>query len=376
MDPVEPLDPLPGNPGTPLFLPDWLARRAALTPERTALLWRGEARTFAELDTAATRMAQGLRALGVLPGDRVALLLGNGPPFVELLHGAGRAGAVLVPLNLRLRPPELAWQVADAAPRLLLFEEGTASLAAILRPELPGLAMAPVEERDGWAGGSAAGEPPGPGPGLPPGFRVDLAAPHTLLYTSGTSGRPKGAILTYGNLWWSAVGSLLHQGLHHDDWWLACLPLFHVGGLGILVRAVLAGVPVILHERFDPVAANRAIDQQGATLVSLVATMLVRMLEARGDTPYPPSLRCLLVGGGPVPAALVEACARRGIPVSPAPTGSPRPLPRWPPSRRARRAASPAPPGNPSSPPRCGWYETARSCLRGKPGRSWSGDPP
>jgi O-succinylbenzoic acid--CoA ligase len=95
------------------------------------------------------------------------------------------------------------------------------------------------------------------------------------------------------------------------------LPLFHVGGLAILFRSVIAGVPVILHEAFDPARANRAIDEERVTLVSVVANMLGRMLDAQGERPYPPTLRCILLGGGPAPRPLLDDCLRRGLPVSP-----------------------------------------------------------
>jgi O-succinylbenzoic acid--CoA ligase len=144
---------------------------------------------------------------------------------------------------------------------------------------------------------------------------IDLAETYTIIYTSGTTGQPKGALLSYGNYWWSAVGSALNLSSHADDRWLAVLPLFHVGGLSILVRAAIYGIPVVLHSSFDPAAVNRAIDEDGVTIISVVSTMLQRMLEQRGARPYPASLRCVLLGGGPAPQPLLEACAARGVPV-------------------------------------------------------------
>jgi O-succinylbenzoic acid--CoA ligase len=101
------------------------------------------------------------------------------------------------------------------------------------------------------------------------------------------------------------------------DRWLACMPLFHVGGLSILFRAVLYGNTVVVHERFDPAAANRAFDRDGVTRASLVATMLARILEDRGDRPAPPQLRCVLLGGGPAPASLIERARELGFPIAP-----------------------------------------------------------
>jgi O-succinylbenzoic acid--CoA ligase len=146
-------------------------------------------------------------------------------------------------------------------------------------------------------------------------LRHDPAHVFTILYTSGTSGRPRGAMLTVANHWWSAVGSALNLGTREDDRWLACLPLFHVGGLSILLRAAMYGITAVVHDGFDEIAVNHAIDEEGITIVSVVASMLQRMLDARADEAFPPSLRCVLLGGGPAPRALLERCAAAGIPV-------------------------------------------------------------
>jgi O-succinylbenzoic acid--CoA ligase len=136
------------------------------------------------------------------------------------------------------------------------------------------------------------------------------------MYTSGTSGRPKGAMLTYGNFFWSAFGSMTQLGIHEDDRWLACLPLFHVGGMSILFRSVLNGTTCVIHNGFDAARANEAIDKDGVTIASLVSTMLIRMLAERGGRAFPPSLRCVLLGGGPVPRELVDKGLKLGTPIA------------------------------------------------------------
>ena len=262
-------------------LPDWLHQRALLTPDRPGLLVRDDLMwTFAELDQRVGRVAGGLRRRGVEAGQRVAVRMPNGASFVLAVHALARLGAVLVPINTRLTQAETAWQIQDVGARHVLDD------ASSLEDDEP----------------------------VPP-REVDLGQPHSIIYTSGTSGRPKGAILTFGNQWWSAIGSALNLGLLPDDRWLACLPLFHVGGLSILLRSVIYGMTAVAHERFDPREVNRAIDEQGVSIVSVVSTMLDRMLAERGGRPYPPSLRCLLLGGGPAPRPLLEAAARLGAPV-------------------------------------------------------------
>lgn len=283
-------------------LPDWLAARAASSPDGLALSCAGPtlepARfTYADLHVAASAVARRLAALDVVPGDRVALLLRNRAEFAALVHAAPRLQVVLVPLNTRLTPAELAWQVADSGARLLVHAWDEA-------PRFEGVRVVHVGEleRGGEADVALADS-------------IDLDAVHTIVYTSGSSGRPKGAMLTYGNHWWSAVGSALNLGLRPDDRWLAVLPLFHVGGLAILLRSAIYGTAALVHEAFDPAAVNRAIDEEGVTIVSVVSAMLARMLDERGPRPYPPSLRCVLLGGGPAPRPLLEECARRGCPV-------------------------------------------------------------
>ena len=291
-------------------LPEWLHQRARLSPERPAILYQADCLRFADLDRLVTDTAGGLAAAGVSAGDRVALLARNGMDFVRVLYAAARLGALVVPLHARWTTGELAATFRDCGAELLAHDDASATTAATVVNPLPttrGVRISTLAERGSAAEGGAS-----PAQEL---NRISLYAAHSIVYTSGTSGTPKGTVLTFGNHFWNAVGSALNLGLREDDRWLACLPLYHVGGLAILLRSVLYGIPVILHERFDAAAVNRDIDEKGVTIISVVSTMLLQMLEERkGDHRYPPSLRCVLVGGGPVPQPLLEECVRRGIP--------------------------------------------------------------
>lgn len=299
---------------TPHVLPDWLSYRAVTTPERLALIAGEERSTFAQLDTWVTLTARRLAALGINSDSRVATLLPNSARVVEIVHALRRLGAVLVPLNTRLTAAELAWQIGDVGARLLVVDDRTASLANEIRAELPDLTVVTVGVLPGNTTRLAEISPAEPVPGGPREW-IDLDAVMAIIYTSGTTGRPKGAMLSYGNFWWSALGSALNLGSHADDRWLACMPLFHVGGLSILTRSAIYGITAIVHESFDPAAVNQAIDEERVTIVSVVSTMLRRMLAERGERPYPPWLRCVLLGGGPAPRPLLESCAARDIPV-------------------------------------------------------------
>lgn len=293
--------------------PDWLAFRAATSPHRCAIVAGDGEWTFAELDAVVTRAARQLAALGVQQGDRIATLLHNGPAAAMLPHAALRLGVTLVPLNVRLADAELSWQIGDAAPRVLVAEERTVARAEQARLRHPALVIARVDRA-----GVVCAHPAGDvheNPDAPLRLSHDADAVLAIIYTSGTTGQPKGAMLTVGNFWWSAMGSALNLGTHADDRWLACLPLFHIGGLSIVLRSAIYGITAVVHDEFDASAVNAAIDGGGVTIVSVVAVMLQRLLDARHDRPVPRTLRCVLLGGGPAPEPLMQRCASLGVPV-------------------------------------------------------------
>jgi o-succinylbenzoate---CoA ligase len=257
----------------------WLARAAAARPEHTALQTpRGEW-SYARLHAAARSGAGELAARGTGPGSHVAIALPGGLAFAQALHACLLLGAIAVPVDLRLSPTERA-RIADGA--------------AVL-----------VEE--------PLGEGPVPA-AVPAACAHDLDATAVVIHTSGTSASPRPIELTYGNFLWSALGSAVALGLDPEERWLCALPLAHVGGLSILLRSAIYATTAIVHERFEVDRAAHALGAQRATLVSLVATTLARLLDAGLERP--PALRCALTGGGPVPAALLARARDAGVPVS------------------------------------------------------------
>lgn len=278
---------------------DWLAHRADVLPNHEALIDGDLSLTFAELNQRVLALVGALEDAGVRPGDRVAILAQNSVELVEAIHAVPRAGAILIPLNTRLTTSELATQLRDAGGRLLLCERSTEAAAGAA------------------ATAASAAVLPLPLDGRAPSRPVNthqLDDVHSIIYTSGTTGRPKGAMLTFGNFWTSAAGSAFNLGVMADDRWLACMPLFHVGGLSIVLRSAIYGTTIVLQHGFDEREVVASLHRDGVTHISVVASMLQRSLDA-DDRRSPPSLRVVLVGGGPVPPDLLARALDRGFPV-------------------------------------------------------------
>lgn len=281
-------------------LDDWLAQRARSLPEAEAVV-AGERRlTYRDFDERVRGLAGALLAQGVGPRDRVAVLARNSLDFAEALHAIPRAGAICLPLNLRLTPDELAFQLRDAEARLLLTDPLNQDRAreAATRADGVTVLMLPLT-------------------GVHGGQLGDTHEPndvHSIVYTSGTTGSPKGAMLTFGNIYASATASAFNLGVLPGDRWLACMPLFHVGGMAIVLRSAIYGTSFVIHEGFDERAVVDSLHGERITTLSVVATMLQRMLDL-DERPAPASLRAVLVGGGPVPEVLLARAMERGYPV-------------------------------------------------------------
>lgn len=256
----------------------WIHEAAGKHPARVAIEGVERSLTYAELLAEAEGASGALQRLGVRRGDRVALALPGVEDFAVALHGCLLAGAVAVPLDLRLTEEERAAQLGGAS--VILSEP---------------LESAPVS----W---------PMTGVG-------DL--PVTLMHTSGTTAAPKQVALTRENWLANALGSAVALGLDQAERWLCPMPLTHVGGLSIPIRSAIYATTALVHGRFDTerVLAELMDPGRRITLVSLVPTMLSRLLDAGLERP--PALRWALIGGGPIPAALLERAADAGVPVAP-----------------------------------------------------------
>jgi fatty-acyl-CoA synthase len=292
----------------------WIERHAEFYPGRTALRFQGQALSYGELGPRIERAAAMLRGeLGLRRGDRIAWLGLNHPDLLVLLFAAARSGLMLAPLNWRLAPPEHAFILRDAGARVLFAQaELAAPLGRETVPEGCRLVLA-----DGAGGSEARLEDLLAAAGPAPGRDGGPDDPLLLVYTSGTTGRPKGAVLSQRALDCNAANAAHMHDLTARDHILTVLPMFHVGGLNIQTTPALkAGAMVTLHDRFEPGAFLAAVAADRPTLTVLVPATISALLGHPGwATADLSSLRAVATGSMAVPTGLIEAFHARGVPV-------------------------------------------------------------
>ncbi|MFY4777279.1 o-succinylbenzoate--CoA ligase [Metabacillus sp. RGM 3146] len=282
-----------------MVMPNWLMQRAHLTPERIGLVYNEKEFTFLKLHEEATLKFLKLKNFGVEKGDHVAVLMKNSAEMVSLLHAIFYAGAQAVLLNSRLTEEELRWQLEDAEAKLAVCDASL--IGKIEASNTSVISLDQLNQAEELA--------------YTPEKEFNLKQTASIMYTSGTTGFPKGVQQTFGNHWWSASGSLLNLGLSENDKWLAAVPVFHISGLSILFRSVIYGISVVLFDKFDAKSINQTIMTKGITTISVVGTMLKEMIEEMGERKYPKTFRCMLLGGGPAAKSMLEECKEKKIPV-------------------------------------------------------------
>ncbi|WP_090385539.1 o-succinylbenzoate--CoA ligase [Natronobacterium texcoconense] len=299
-------------PGLEASPPDLLASRAAATPETTAMIdvETGHEWTYTEFDE---RVAAVARAFAP-DSSRIGILMDTRPAFAVVFFAAMRTGTTVVPLNVRETTETLAGKVERTGCETIVCEretEGTAleisdrtnagPVVSVDEPEAGTVEYLSDRTEDGVSSASDR--------------EIDPDDTQLIMFTSGTSGEPKGVRLTVGNLLASATASAFRLGVDPDDRWLCCLPMYHMGGLAPVLRSTLYGTTVVIQREFDPLETARVLEEYDVTGVSLVPTMCKRLLEA-GWEPAD-SLRFVLLGGAPATEDLLERCLEAGVPVHP-----------------------------------------------------------
>jgi fatty-acyl-CoA synthase len=298
-------------------LGSWPERRRRLTPERDAIWFEGHSRSHAGFADRVRRAAGALAGLGVRAGDRVAWISGNHPSALETLYACGQLGAIWVPLNARLTAPEAEYLLSHSGASVVVHGAGHGVLADALRDRVPGVRS--------WV----AAEPPAEGgrsslpyeellaasAAEPRDEPVDLDDPCLVMYTSGTTGRPKGAVLTHGNMTWNATNCLLGFDLSPTERTLAVAPLFHIGGLnGTVTPTLLRGGCAVIVRGFDPAATLAVLESQSVNSFFAVPTMLDAMArDPDFRTRDLSALRTIGAAGAPLALSTLRTWLARGV---------------------------------------------------------------
>ncbi|MFI5197620.1 MAG: long-chain fatty acid--CoA ligase [Thermoanaerobaculia bacterium] len=286
---------------------DVLGERTRLTPAKTALVEVATGRrfTYAELDARAEGAARALtEGVGLRKGDRLALLAGNRVEFLDVFFACGKTGVVLVPLNTRQTVGELQGIVEDAQPKAFLYDKSYGEIAEELLRRVRGVRGVPLDAAAAPAG-AAAESTSRPAP-------EDL---YCLLYTSGTTGKPKGVMVPHRMVGWNAVNTAVSWQLREDDVSPIFTPLYHAGGLGAFLTPIVAiGGTIVLHAGFDAEEVLATIGRERCTVVLGVPTIFRMLLESEGfaDADFS-SVRWFACGGAPLPLDLIEAWQARGV---------------------------------------------------------------
>src|SRR5690625_2607919 len=283
-------------------IPHWLTKQASLAPEQLAIETDdGKQVTFAELKQLSQSYAKRLAGIGVKQGSHVGLFSGNEKQMIVLIHALSYLDAVIVMLNTRLTARELNYQLSDAEVDLVLvsdalnkdFQQKDLKVKSYAFSDIEKLAEKDVTLKS----------------------EIYLDDPYTIMYTSGTTGKPKGVVHTYGNHWFSAIGSALNLGINKTDKWLCMLPIFYVSGFSICMRSVIYGMPLYLLDNFSEQLVHEAIIEKGVTIVSVVTVMLERLLTTIDQRQYPSTFRCSLFGVDAITLHTLEHTKKKNIPV-------------------------------------------------------------
>jgi fatty-acyl-CoA synthase len=294
-------------------LGSWPARRARMTPDRPAFVFEDTTTTFADVLVETGHIAHALRGLGIGRGDRVAYVGANHPTCIEVLFAAGMLGATYVPVNARLTAPELEFVLSDSGASVLVHGAGMDDRVPALADAVPDLRLVGVH--GSLAGGAALADLVADAPTDVVDEAVTLDDTAMIMYTSGTTGRPKGATLTHGNLTWNAVNVLVDLDLAGDDVALVTAPLFHAAALNMLaLPTFVKGGAAVIAQAFDPGAAFDLIERHGVTFMFGVPAMYLAMAQhPRWADADLSSVRILECGGAPVPESLIRTYQERGL---------------------------------------------------------------
>ncbi|MCU5784169.1 AMP-dependent synthetase and ligase [Alcanivorax balearicus MACL04] len=294
---------------------DWITHHATQDPQRMALVFGDLRLTYSELNQRINRLANALTDLGVAKGDRVALLMLNGNHFIESFFACAKLGAIALPLNYRLSAEEIGFILGDAGATVLLYQPALADLFRSIRQNTAlhhGIATEGEAEPGDHRYDALLDAAPASEPGVP----LNQNDPLMMMYTSGTTGKPKGALLSHGNPTWLTADTIASDAaISRDSVILTIAPLFHIGGLAVhTLPALNIGAQVVLHAQFDPRHTLATVQKERITELFLLPAMWQALSQSPNINDYDlSSLRSLLSGGAPCPIPVIEFFQERGL---------------------------------------------------------------
>jgi fatty-acyl-CoA synthase len=297
---------------------EWSTRWAERYPHE-ALIKCGDdlAFTKGEFNLRVNRLGHALQEAGVKKGDRVAVLLANTHVYLEILQALCKLGGVMVPLNFRLAAPELEFILNDSEPVMLVYSPEFLPLVEEIRGKVPSVKQFICElaggaesdnEYEAWVANRSEEEPK-------PDSEVTYDDPEFIMYTSGTTGRPKGAVVLQGNIQWNCINSVPIYSFSHTDVQIVCAPMFHVGGLGVsAIPSLYVGCKMVIQRFFDPSGIFRLIEDEKVTVMFGIPVMFLFMTQVpEFENADLSSIRLFLAGGSPCPRPLIETYMKRGV---------------------------------------------------------------
>ncbi|MBU4278298.1 MAG: o-succinylbenzoate--CoA ligase [Proteobacteria bacterium] len=294
----------------------WLTKREEIAPEKEAVVDGGRRLSYRQLNRRVNRLARALQAQGLAQGDRLALLSYNSLECIEVIMASAKLGLLLVPLNWRLTAAELTFQLGDSGVKTLIFDPELQELAqGILgRMSFERLMVLGAEPRlearpyEALLAGQGHEEPV-------VDQEITSEAPFIIMYTAGTTGKPKGAVLTQGNCLYNALNLQVDLEFTSSDRNLVALPMFHIGGIGLFTLPMLyVGGTVVIQRSFDPAEMIRLFGQENITVCLVVPAIWLFLIQSPAFDPAPlTKARILMSGGAPLPVSLVDEYHARGI---------------------------------------------------------------
>jgi len=296
----------------------WMKKQAYYQPNKTAIIFEGRGTTYFEFNNTINRITQFFKSIGISKGDRVGVLMNNSPCHLETYFACAKSGVIFLPINFRLTAGELKYQVENCTPKLIIFSEETRELVDSTRKELSfdvGCFMevksqnpSPSDHRDFY--GEISNFPPDE-----VNVPIDPEDTHMIMYSSGTTGYPKGITMPFRKAFWNTCNAVHVLDLSRQDVSLCFLPLFHSGGLNVVtIPTLYMGGTLVILPRFDETTVLKAVDEYSCTNMVAVPAIYKRLLVEMDKNKYKlESLRFLFCGGAPLPLQVIEAYNERNL---------------------------------------------------------------